>query len=171
MHETPVKIQYKSGYIQGGYSFSIKNNIIFLPDYVKNLENERVLVAVQYVAIRARHHYVAEVSRLKASGEIVNTFYIKQDAGNKAKDEVQVKFSDVWDEVERTYKILERLKPSAKITTTISHKEPESGNTAHPCKGRKYVVAVVDSDTLAQWTSCEGAQFVADLKRLIRITS
>ena len=98
-----VRFQYKTGLVTGGYSFSLHSNVIILPEYIKRLANDRIRAALLYEAERCRKHYVTEVNRLKALGERVNTFLIKREATNKAKAETKAKFSDVWDEVERTY--------------------------------------------------------------------
>jgi len=166
MSNDAIKFKYKPSYIPKGYSFSVKNNIILLPEYFESIENERVRVAMQYVAMRARHHYVSEVNELKAAGKKVNTYFAKHDAGSKAEEEAKIKFSDVWDEVEKVYATYENLKasPRSPITTRGGLEYITFARTG---EGKRFIVAVIDSDTLAQCTPHDGIQFIAEIKQLM----
>lgn len=152
MSQQTVKIQYKPGHIPGGYSFSAKNHTIFLSEYFKHIENERILAAIQEVAIRARHHYVTEVNRRRANGEKMNPVQIKRDAADKAEEEVQAKFSDVWGEVESAYRANEAPKTSS----------PLPPNFTPPCwgQGRGVIIIMTDSDMQKHCTTCDGTKCI-----------
>jgi len=154
-----AEIQFKLGHIPGGYSFSIKNNTIMLSGYFKNIENERVRIATQYVAIRARHYYVEEVNRLKAQKEKVNTFFVKRDASERAKAEACIKFADVWNEVEKIYKENELHKCSNQYLAEIN----KLG------KDVRLIVAMVDPDTFSKLTAREGITLITDVGHLFQM--
>lgn len=120
---TSIKFQYQTGVVTGGYSFSAYNNIITLSGYVEKLENAKIREAIQYEAKTARSFYVDEVNRLKANGEKVNSFIVKQEATRKAKDIAQTKYAEIWSEVEDVYKnppLLAEKTGNTKIYTNIT---------------------------------------------------
>jgi len=154
MLEQAIEFRYQANAITGGYSFSAKNNIINLPEYVERISNPRTRTAIQYEAEKARYHYVAEVGRLKALGENkVDTFLVKREAVKKAKKETQTLYADVWQEVELIQK-------SGKIYET-SKIEPETAidiDCSDTSKGIKFLVTVKGADDIAQWMLCESAE-------------
>ena len=149
MSKQVKKYQYKKGVVQGGYSFSVHNDVIILSEYVGKLEDDRVREAILFEAERARHHYVTEVKRLKTLGKKVNTYLIKQEATKIAKAEARTKFADVWDKVERIYETSLIPITSTQPQTPTAHADPEGD--AAPCnlnKAIKFTVTVKDSDNI-----------------------
>ncbi len=100
MTEQQVRFQYQEGIVSGGYSFSAYNNVITLPKFVEKLESEKVREAIQYEALTARSIYVDEVTRLRASGEKINSVLIKGKASKKARDKAKEKYAEIWSDIE-----------------------------------------------------------------------
>lgn len=156
MPNIPIEVQYKSSHISGGFSFSVKSNTIFLSEHFKDIGDERVQAAIQYVAIRARHHYIDEVSKVKARNEKINILYIKRNATEKAKAEACVKFSDVWSVVEKAYKENELGKSSQKIPSTVT-------------KDVKLIILLAEPDILTQLLVHDATVFVTDAECLLQL--
>jgi intein/homing endonuclease len=165
MLNVPIEIRYKRDYIPSGYSFSIKSNAIFLSEYFRSIVSERVRTAIQYVAIRAHYHYVAEVNRLKNLNEKINTFTVKRDSTEKAKSEACIKFSDVWDEVEKIYKEYEIKKPYHQSTTADSKID---GTSCTSNKRINLIIAMVDPHAFDELATHERVTFITDIKQLLQ---
>jgi hypothetical protein len=166
MSEQPIIFQYQTGTITGGYSFSAYSNKIILPEYVKKLKDTKIREAIHYEAKTARSFYLVEVSRLKSNGEKINSFLVKRDATEKAKAESYIKFSDVWEEVERIYKENEPVKVPRQHSTANRNK-----NNIVPhfqSEGKNFIVAIVTLDALNEATAREGITFVTDTEHLFQ---
>jgi len=109
MTEPSIKFQYQDGIVSGGYSFSAYSNIIILSGFVEKLENEKIREAMQYEALTARSLYVEEVKRLRAKGEKINSSLIKREATRAAREKAQVKYAEVWSEIEEIYQSIPLL--------------------------------------------------------------
>ena len=161
MFEQTIKFQYKKGIVVGDYSFSAKNNIIILSGYIERLENNRVREAIKYEAQIARSFYVDEVNRLKSEGEKVNTFYVKSVATKIAKEEVRIKFSDIWDEIEITRNLSKALITSSQSSVSKTSEELADNNFLR-YKNIELLVIMLGSDNTTQSIASE-----TDPKRLI----
>lgn len=138
-----IRFQYRKGIVPQGYSFSAKNNVIILSEYVENIANARVREAILYEAERARQLYVEEINNLRSIGEDVNTHDVKRDASMKARFEAQAKFSDVWDEVESTHQTA-KLKPP----TAAAHGKQTTVPIIYQGKGIKIIITVEAPDKI-----------------------
>jgi hypothetical protein len=142
MSERPIKFKYQKGIVTGGYSFSVKNNIITLSEYVEKLD-PAIREAIQYEAKTARSFYIDEVNRLKANGEKVRTCRIKYEAVKRAKEEAEGKYADIWCDVEDIY----NSQPLLSEETTTGNAESNNPNIIIQ-KGVKFIVVAADSDNL-----------------------
>ena len=126
MSEQVVVFRYQPGAVVGGYSFSIKNNIITLPGHVEKLENAVAREAIQFEATKARSFYVNEVKRLKASGAKINAVLLKREAIIKAKAEARIKYANILGEVENAYST--PLQAARVVTADVKGNNPNSSN-------------------------------------------
>jgi len=143
MSERPIKFKYQKGLIVGGYSFSAYDNIITFSEYVQQLENEKIREAIQYEAKTAHSFYIYEVKRLKANGEMVKTSRVKYEAIKRAKEDAKIKYADIWDDVEDTYK-----HPPPLSVEIITHNAENDNPNIILQKGVNFIVVVAGSDNL-----------------------
>ena len=155
MSEQPITFKYKKGLIEGGYSFTIRSNVITLPEYIERLENPGIQEALQYEAQKAHYHYVNEVNRQKKYGEKVNSFIAKQDATKRAKDEARIKYEDIWQEVEDAQK-------AARIYAIPNHDAPHD-NAINNQTNTKFIVAINDLNDSTKLVLYEGTEITIRL--------
>jgi len=159
MSEQAVVFQYQPGTVVGGYSFSIKNNIITLPGHVERLENAVAREAIQFEATKARSFYVNEVKRLKASGVKVNSVLAKREAITQAREETRTKYSDIWGEVENARKV--PFHAPKVVTADVQNTNSHTSTVQAPC------LIVICTGNLNQQTKEEAGKFAMNHNRLV----